>query len=273
MAAATPSRADEIRLIWTENQWLYLVDGFIGGIIFCLLIQLSIQNLSELIISLLPEAAGILVTITVIDVLNRRRDERNAVKQLQEQLVRDASSIVNDVANNAVHQLRNRGWLEGIDGLLAKADLRGANLHTVDLMFANLEKSNFTGANLQESLLGGVNLQEAVLGYSNLKEAYLHKANLQGAKLWGASLQEATLGLANLQGAYLGNAKLQGAYLGLAKLQGAYLGNANLENVNFGYMKDLAQFDETTIMPDGTHWTPDTDLTKFTHPKTDMPAE
>ena len=86
------SRDEEIRLIWKENQWLYMVVGFIAGLLFCLLTQLSVLNLPELIRDLLPEAAGIFVTITVIDQLNRRRDDRNAIKQLQEQLVRDASS-------------------------------------------------------------------------------------------------------------------------------------------------------------------------------------
>jgi len=28
-----------------------------------------------------------------------------------------------------------------------------------------------------------------------------------------------------------------------------------------------AQFDEDTILPDGTHWTPETDMTRFTNPK------
>jgi hypothetical protein len=189
MTVETP-REKEIRLIWTENQWLYMVVGFIAGVVVCLLTQQSIVNLSELVQGLLPEAAGILVTVIVIDQLNRRRDTRNAIKQLQEQLVRDASSRVNDVAINAIHQMRKRNWLEGDNnGLLSGTDLRGANLQGADL----------------------------------------RDANLQGAKLFGAELQGADLG--------------------------------------------VAEFDEHTILPDGLHWTPDTDLTKFTKPDNEARSE
>lgn len=271
MAVATPSpsRADEIRLIWTENQWLYIVTGFLGGVLFCLLTQLSLQNLPQLIADLLPEAAGILVTVTVIDVLNRRRDERNAIKQLQQQLVRDTSSTSNEIAKNAVHQLMKRRWLQGDKGLLAGIDLRRANLQEANLVGANLQ-----GANLKWAYLQGADLRLAKFQNAELDEAHLQGANLKGASLEGvklgrANLQAAKLWDAKLQGSDLVMAKLQGAELVNAKLQGADLYWANLESVDFGQWDWMAQFDVTTRLPDGTHWTPDADLTKFTHPKTD----
>jgi hypothetical protein len=227
-----PSRDEEIRLIWKENQWLYMVTGFIAGLLFCLLTQLSILNLPELLKDLLPEAAGIFVTITVIDQLNRRRDTQNAIKQLQEQLVRDASSRVNDVANNAVHQLRKRGWLEGDNGLLSRANLSWANLQEANLRFANLQGVNLGMANLHRAYLRFANLHRAYLGGADLQGAYLRETNLQGAKLVEANLHGADLQKANLQGADL----------------------------------FMAKFNEDTILPDGTNWTPDTDMTRFTQP-------
>jgi hypothetical protein len=227
-----PSRDEEIRLIWKENQWLYMVTGFIVGLLFCLLTQLSILNLPELLKDLLPEAAGIFVTITVIDQLNRRRDTQNAIKQLQEQLVRDASSRVNDVANNAVHQLRKRGWLEGDNGLLSRANLSWANLQEANLRFANLQGVNLGMANLHRAYLRIANLHRAYLGGADLQGAYLRETNLQGAKLVEANLHGADLQKANLQGADL----------------------------------FMAKFNEDTILPDGTNWTPDTDMTRFTQP-------
>lgn len=161
-----------------------------------------------------------IVTVGFIDRLNRLRDERNATKQLQEQLVRDASSRVNDVANNAVHQLGKRNWLRGDKGLLVRADLVGANL--------------------------------------------------QGADLWGANLQEADLRLARLQMAILRNANLQGANLTRANLQGAILLRANMKNAKFD---DKTHFDETTMLPDGKHWTQGTDMAKFTKPAGEERAE
>jgi uncharacterized protein YjbI with pentapeptide repeats len=279
----TPSRDEEIRLIWKENQWLYMVVGFIAGLLFCLLTQLSVLNLPELVKDLLPEAAGILVTITVIDQLNRRRDSRNAIKQLQEQLVRNASSIVNDVANNAMHQLKKRGWLWGDNGLLAGESLSGANLQGADLSGAYLQEADLTHAKLQGALLGWANLQGAYLSAAylqganfmeaklqgadlpgaNLQGAFLEGAKLQGANLWSANLRDADLIGANLQGAFLEGAKLQGADLIGANLHGAKLSGPNL----FGTGLMFAKFDETTRLPDGTYWTPDTDMTRFTQPE------
>jgi hypothetical protein len=148
-----PSRDEEIRLIWKENQWLYMVVGFIAGLLFCLLTQLSVLNLPELVRDLLPEAAGIFVTITVIDQLNRRRDSRNAIKQLQEQLVRDASSIVNDIVINAVHQLNKRGWLFGDKGLLKGTFLWEANLQGADLFMASLQGADLYMATFDEDTI------------------------------------------------------------------------------------------------------------------------
>jgi uncharacterized protein YjbI with pentapeptide repeats len=290
----TPYRDEEIRLIWKENQWLYMVVGFIAGLLFCLLTQLSVLNLPELIRDLLPEAAGIFVTITVIDYLNRRR----AIKQVQEQLVRDASSIVNNIAINAVHQLNKRGWLFGDNGLLKGANLRFANLQGANLFGANLQGADLFKTNLQEAALSFANLQEAnlelanlqgeTLSYANLQKAYLLKANLQGAdlfmaKLQGAclveaNLQEADLHEANLRGADLFEANLQEANLKGANLQGADLLGANLRGADL-FKANLqgaklegsewlvrAEFDENTILPDGSHWTPETDMTRFTQP-------
>jgi hypothetical protein len=48
-----------------------------------------------------------------------------------------------------------------------------------------------------------------------------------------------------------------------ANLQGANLSYANLQ----GAVLEDAELNETTILPDGTQWTPDTDLKRFTDPK------
>jgi uncharacterized protein YjbI with pentapeptide repeats len=100
-------------------------------------------------------------------------------------------------------------------------------------------------------------LQRIALIMANLQGANLFRANLQRANLSGANLQEAFLSWADLQGASLEDTKLQEADLTMANLQGANLAGANLQN---------AKFDEYTTLPDGTNWTPDTDMARFTDP-------
>jgi hypothetical protein len=92
--------------------------------------------------------------------------------------------------------------------------------------------------------------------------AELAMVNLQGAFLGGANLQGAQLSGANLQGADLRWSNLQRAELAMANLQGAVLIKTNLQEADL----EEATFDEQTTLPDGTHWTSDTDMTLFTNP-------
>ena len=69
-------------------------------------------------INLFTDVISIAVTVLILDELNRRRSERDAENALKRQLVDDAASTSNEIAKNAVHQLRRKGWLEGENGLL-----------------------------------------------------------------------------------------------------------------------------------------------------------
>ncbi|HEX2619651.1 MAG TPA: pentapeptide repeat-containing protein [Phototrophicaceae bacterium] len=177
---------------------------------------------------------GVLITVLVLDRRAERRDRLREERELKTQLVRDASSIVNDVAVNAVHQMKKRGWLDGDKGLLAGVDLSRANLQGVDLTKANLQKANLNNTNLSLADLRNVNLQGANLRNVNLQGADLSKLELQGLHLEDANLQEANLLEANLQEAYLGAADLQKANLQDANLQGANLRKANLQEAYLG---------------------------------------
>ncbi|MBZ0282133.1 MAG: pentapeptide repeat-containing protein [Anaerolineae bacterium] len=95
-----------------------------------------------------------------------------------------------------------------------------------------------------------------------LQGAALWNANLEGAVLQLANLQGADLLFANLQDAFLSGANLESVVLQDANLRGAYLWNANLQGAKLYY----AKFNESTILPDGTNWTPETDMSRFTDP-------
>ncbi len=192
--------------------------------------------------NLYTEILSISVTVFVLDYLNRQRDKESRIQALKEQLVRDASSTSNEIAKNAIHQLRKQEWLVGDNGLLKLVDLEGANLESANLECANLVGANLRDANLESANLVGANLESANLRDANLQGSNLRGTNLQGARLIEANLQEVNLGGANLESANLKNANLVGANLVDTK------------------------FDESTILPDGTKWTPDTDMGRFTDP-------
>lgn len=190
--------------------------------------------------SIYTDILSIAVTVFVIDYLNRQRDDINREKDLKEQLVRDASSIINDVAVNAVHQIRKRGWLEGDNGILKGADLQGANLsftqlQDANLWWANLQDSTLTGVILERANLSGTQLQGRFLFGIYLKGANLERANLEGANLEQANLEGTKLWVTNLEGAILRDANLQQASLHRANLRRAYLMDANLKEANLEY--------------------------------------
>jgi hypothetical protein len=264
----------EIVRMWRTDGRLYAIGGFLLGVMALpLLGSLDGGRLAAFLQELAPEAVGILVTVIVIDRMNRRRDERNAEAALKQRLIEDAASYVNDIANNAVYQMSRKGWLRGERGLLRGADLAGANLQAANLFEANLQAANLFWANLQGADLAGANLQAADLREAKLQGAALtgaklegtnlHGATLHGANLSGAKLQAADLRKANLQAAQLAEANLQAAQLAEANLQGAELWGANLQEADLSG----AKFYESTILPDETQWTPETDMHRFTDPE------
>lgn len=132
----------------------------------------------------------------------------------------------------ALADLRDLGWL--VDGSLAGVDLT---------------KSELVGANLRSANLMGADLSD-----SNLSEADLTYAQLNQTKLTNANLSEARLISANLINADLSNSNLTGASFVKADLTGANLAGANLTGVDF----------REAIMPDGTLFSDNTDLSSFT---------
>ena len=243
------------------------------------------------------ELAGIAVLVFILDELTRRRidqqEKRNLIAQMRSKHL--------DVSERAAQELNNRGWLTdgSLKGVyLGRTNLQGAHLvdadlEAADLRDANLQGAYLTNANLEAVKLTAANLQSADLSNANLRAAYMFTANLREAYLRGAKLMTADLWKANLEGAYLQKADLTGADLSRSQLQtadltGATLRGAHLEEVSFG-QANLTQanlqaanltnanlqeanltgatFDAQTILPDGSHWTPEVDWLRFTNPR------
>ena len=192
------------------------------------------------------ELISVALTVLVIDTLGRRR----ATQQEKAALILQMGSPTQDIAKEAVRMLQAREWLR--DGSLQGARLTGANLQGALLFGANLKGADLRDANLKGADLRDANLKGAVLADANLQGAVLADANLQGADLERANLQEADLFAANLHEANLEGAKFQAANLRMADLELTFL----IET----------EFDENTVLPDDSRWTPDTDIYKFFGP-------
>lgn len=152
---------------------------------------------------------------------------------------------------------------------LSEAQLKTANLDGAFLQYANLEGANLGTAKLPDSHLRMARLANAHLRYADLQRANLRSANLVEAHLQGANLSDAHLGNADIRGAHLADAILDNAQLANANLRGAHLGFSSLKGANLVGAElttaslDQTQFSTDTTLPDGSKWSPETDLGRF----------
>lgn len=210
------------------------------------------------------EMAGALVTFILLDLIIRSREDQESERRQEENLKKDLiarlSSSVREITVSATDELRRAGWLE--DGTLHKAQLRRANLERVDLSKADLNGANLHRAQLNQADLWNADLSDSDLSGAWLQEARLWQATLEDANMWQARLQGANLRSANLRGARLNETKLEHADLRDTDLGATNFEKARLDGVNLRG----ARFDPETILPDGSNWNDQIDVTIFTDP-------
>lgn len=243
------SRWDEIRRIHIESKRAYRI---LGGLV---LVGLGVwlgANLfagdSGYATNLYTELISIGITVFIIDILNSRRNEQLREEISKKQLVREVKSPDNATARNAVHELRDQGWLTGDDGLLRGENLDHANLENAYLSFARLDGAYLFGANLSgETTLEGANLAFANLTAANLSSAFIGRADFTNTNLWNADLRDAFLASTNMRGANLVGADFADASMAMR-------------------VTDTAPLVSPLILPDGNEWSPETDMEMFTNP-------
>jgi uncharacterized protein YjbI with pentapeptide repeats len=182
------------------------------------------------------------------------------------------------IAEDCYAWSRNRDWKrqlkkmkKSLENNLQNANLKEAELTSVDMPGFDFSNADLQEADLRAANLYGANLSGANLSGANLSGANLSGADLIGARLSGAYLNETKLARANLNHTYLINSMLRFAYLRGAdlsdadlnntdlfgaKLEGTTLRGANLREAKELTSRQLSQaiLDETTILPDGSHW-------------------
>jgi uncharacterized protein YjbI with pentapeptide repeats len=169
---------------------------------------------------------------------------------LKTKLIAELGSRDEMLVLNALHHLAKQGWI--YDGSLRGAKVEEAQWHGVMLPYVDLCGVDLSEACVGEAFLGDANLQGAMLIGTDFTDAILLNANLQGANLTGAILYETCLA----------GTRLIDACLTRANLTHTDLSGADLCGANFDY----AVFDENTVLPDGTYWSPTCDLRRFTDP-------
>jgi len=174
------------------------------------------------------EIAGTLATFVLVErIIDKEREERQRVENEEREKREKLDLLIYDIIGQSHTQT-----LRAIDELRNNEWLYDGTLNNKNLR--------------------GANLQGATLHRANLHHVYLIEANLSGADLFAVNFDGANLSTANLEHANLDNASLRGTNLRKCNLRHARLSNAN--------------FDESTILPDGSHWHPEVELSTFTNP-------
>lgn len=182
-----------------------------------------------------PEAAGIALTVLILDLLNERRSEHVLESQMKEQLIREMRSRHNDTALSAVEKLRVHGWIE--DGTLKGVDLSGARLQTANLYRANLQGVNFGKTQLQKSSLRYANFTNAKnLSNEQLVQAYaLMRAIMPDGNLYDGRFNlPRDIEHANQNGFDASDSQSMAEYLRISHkeyLEGQQWAKNNLENL------------------------------------------
>lgn len=152
----------KLRNFANENRGIYLLTGIGLGMLVMPAINIIITDFSGFLENLVPEAVGIVVTVLVIDRLDRNRE----YSIIRDQLIRKMQSRDNQTALQAVEELRVLGHLG--DGSLKETDLRGA-----DLQDANLYQVNVQDADLRNAILYNADLYDANLKGANVTDEQL----------------------------------------------------------------------------------------------------
>ena len=134
-------RWEYITTLWQDNRWLFVVAGWLFGLLTFPLLQIINTDWQGLLYNLVPEAVGIVFTVLILDRLaaNRARTE------LQKRLINETRSQSNETAKAAVDWMRAEGWLTRWDkiALLRSAHLREAKLQGANLRGLTCKKHNF----------------------------------------------------------------------------------------------------------------------------------
>jgi len=289
------SRQQEIINLWEKYNGLYVVAGILIGMLMFPLMQMIVNNLSELLEGLVPEAVGIVFTVLILDKLAENR----AIEQVKQRLILQLGSPDNDATKSAIRALWDYGSLQ--NGDVQNANLWGANLVRADLGQCDLRNVNLWHANLAGAWLWSTDLRGAYLRSANLRDAVMDSTRFGRVKFdettvlpdgtcWGNygdidrftnpdhpnfwsgyfsvgdNLSKRNLKGHNLSGSNLMNLNMRYANLTKIDLENASLRDVDLTNACLKHANLTNTIFIEVILPDSTRWAPDTDMSRYTDP-------
>ena len=204
------SRWDEIRQIQIESATAYRILGglalvgigiWIGGHLFA--------GDTGYGTNLYTEFISIAVTVFIIDILNRHRDERRREQDKKDSLLRDLLSPVKNTAVQAFHELHELGLISGENSILREANLVGIKPGKVDLPSTNLRGAYLIASDFRNAAFINSDLEGVCMRYANFSGANFANVNLKNADLEGANLENVDLFGADMSGANLPSSKAQ----------------------------------------------------------------
>ncbi len=253
ISAQANTRWEEIKNLWRENDFLYAIGGFLLGLLAFPLVEWILTDSQSLLGDLVPEAVGIVFTVLFIDTLYHRRESQQRKFNLQQRLIREAGSQINDLAVKAIEEIRYHKWHKGKNNIMRGQEFWHANLNQAKLAGFNLSYVILSGANLCETKLHEVSFENSKLDYAQLKEAKGFKINFQHADISGSNMTNAVLEHSNFSDCRLVFCVAEKAKFGASNfiranarhinmlngdfqevdLTQANLSDSNLQNVNF----------------------------------------
>jgi hypothetical protein len=194
--------------------------------------------------NLYTTAVGVLITVSVLDLAARRREEIQKKIQRKELLLSEMRSGINTVARRAAEQLREDARKEGTLPSFRGEDFINANLDGIGFSDGDFQETHFVFSSLNDTRFFDCNFEKAFICATGLKGGYISRCNFRQATLVLVDLENTIL-TANV-------------------LAGADLSHANLKGVTF---REGNMISGKTIMPDGTNWSSNMDMRRFTDPE------
>jgi len=215
--------------------WIVLgsaLGALLTSAVFLILPDASLENLGiwfgNTAQGIGTELIGALFTFILVERIMDSQRETRRKEEEEERIKRDQRSLlIVDLIGQSDKQAERALEILRQNGWLTDGKLKSQNLRGARLKGAHLSQANLENAWLYEAQLGGANLYQTILHKANLSTANLEEAILDGTDLRGANLRK------------------------------CYLKNARLRNIHC---------DEDTVLPDGHHWSSETDMDKFTDP-------